>query len=63
MMFIIKNDNCDGDNKYIDDLDGSDDDDNDDQIEHALLIKGLPRDRPIDKSRRAFKFNQQSQCC
>ena len=36
-MIIIKNDNGDGDNKQIDDVDGSVHDDNDEQIEHALL--------------------------
>ena len=40
MMIVIRIDNGDGDNKQIDDVDGSVDDDNDDQIEHALLIQG-----------------------
>ena len=37
-MIVIRIDNGDGDNKQFDDVDGSVDDDNDDQIEHALLI-------------------------
>ena len=40
MMIIIKNGNGDCDNKQIDDVDGSVDDDNDEQIEHPPLTKG-----------------------